>query len=107
MRVPCRVPLLILALALAGCAAQAPRVADAGCTGAARAALAARGVDPATITETIYYQTRAIEAPAIQDRNVWVRSSACRGYFVVRVDGGCEVVEVYTVGDCDLSERRG
>ncbi len=108
MRVPRLALPLAFAAGLAGCAQQPTRLADSGdCSGAARAALVARGLDPATIVSTNYDVTRAIEAPAIQDRNVWVRTSTCRGYLVARVDAGCNIIELYPTGDCALPEGKG
>lgn len=108
MRVPRLALPLTLAAALAGCAQQTTHLADRGdCTDAARQALVARGLDPATITSTNYHVTRAIESGAVEDRNVWVRTSTCRGYLVARVDGGCNVIELYSMGNCALPERKG
>ncbi len=105
MRLTRPLPTLILALALSACAHEAQRAADPGCNNAARAALAARGVDVSTITSMLYNEMRATETRAVEDRNVWVRSSTCRGYLVARVDAGCNVTELYTVGDCLLPAR--
>ncbi len=97
---------ILLAAALAGCADQAPRTASRDCGAIVRDALAARGVDPATITSTTFYVQRDTEAPAVQDRTVWVRTNACQGYLVARIDAGCSVIELFPTGGCALPPPR-